>query len=61
LTKLGDKIQNEQSALESLLWDERLAIRQKHQEKVKVAGTKLVSFLHHFRRSMFNIRSDGNP
>ncbi|KAF9649316.1 hypothetical protein BDM02DRAFT_1861961 [Thelephora ganbajun] len=34
------RIQNEQGALESQLWDERLAIQQKHQEKVKVAVTK---------------------
>jgi hypothetical protein len=30
--------------LESQLWDERLAIQQKHQEKVKIAVTKLDSF-----------------
>jgi len=47
LAELGDKIQTEQTALESQLWDERLAIRQKHQEKVKLAVTKLDSFLHH--------------
>ena len=46
--KLGDKVQNEQSAQ---LWSERLAIQQKHQEKTKVAATKLVSFLHHLRCS----------
>ncbi|KAF9779545.1 hypothetical protein BJ322DRAFT_1088080 [Thelephora terrestris] len=34
------QIQIEQSALESQLWDERLAIQQKHQEKVKVAVTR---------------------
>ena len=49
--KPGDKIQDEQSALESQLWTERLAIQQKHQEKTKVAATKLVSFLHHLRCS----------
>lgn len=49
--KAGDKIQNEQGALESQLWNERLAIQQKHQEKAKVAATKLVSFLHHLRCS----------
>lgn len=44
MLNLGVKIQNEQTALESQLWDERLTIQKKHQEKVKVAVTKLDSF-----------------